>query len=122
MKNIFTLLLAGLVTILLLFGLTWMVQGNEFFMYKVFAPKKEQVRREVFEQTKSYKQGMVQEISNMQFEYEQASPEHKAALAKIILHRAADYPENELPTDLRIFISSLKERTYVNEESSSTRY
>ena len=50
----------------LMFGLTWAVQGNDFFMYKVFAPKYEQVRRTTFEQSKAYNQGMVQELQNMQ--------------------------------------------------------
>ena len=97
---------------MVLFSLMWMIQGNAFFMYKFFAPKQEQVRREVFEETKSYRQGMVQELQNMQFEYVKASPEHKSALRGIILHRAADFPPNDMPYDLAMFINQLKnERT-----------
>lgn len=91
-----------------MFGLTWAVQGNDFFLYKVFAPKYEQVRRVTFEQSKAYRQGMVQELQNMQFQYEQADEDHKAALASIILHRAADFPEDDMPRDLRNFINELK--------------
>jgi hypothetical protein len=47
-------------------ALTWIVQGNDFFMYKVFAPEYEKVRRQTFEETKSYRQGMTQELENMQ--------------------------------------------------------
>ena len=100
--GIFLLVLIGIM------GLTWILQGNNFFMYKVFAPKQEQVRREVFEQTKSYRQGMVQELQNMQFEYVKADKEHQAALATIILHRSADFPEEDLPPDLRSFIQKLR--------------
>jgi len=89
-------------------ALTWIVQGNDFFLYKAFAPKYEAARRETFEQTKAYNQGMVQELQNMQFEYVKADKAHKAALASIILHRAADYPEDKLPADLRNFIRELK--------------
>ena len=89
-------------------GLGWLGAGNEFFLYKYFAPKMEQVRRETFEQTKSYNQGMIQELQNMQFEYIQASNEHKMALRSIILHRAADYPVDKMPVDLRQFIQQLK--------------
>lgn len=93
-------------------GLTWIAQGNSFFLYKVFAPKTEAVRREIFEQSKAFNQGMVQELQNMQFEYTKASPEHKEALASIILHRAADYDEAKLPPDLRDFVRQLRrERT-----------
>ena len=106
--------IAGFVSVVVLgvvvfiLGITWIAQGNNFFLYKVFAPKYEQVRRETFEQTKSYNQGMVQELQNMQFEYVKAGAEHKIALAAIILHRAADYPEDSMPPDLRQFVQQLK--------------
>ncbi len=98
----------SLIAIVLGLGLTWAIQGNEFYLYKVFAPKQEEVRREVFEQTKSYRQGTIQELQNMEFEYLSAKPEAQAALADIILHRAADYT-GPLPPDLQQFISKLKE-------------
>ena len=89
--------------------LSWFFQGNDFFMYKLFAPRYEQVRRETFEQTKSYNQGMIQELSAYQFEYVKADPAHKPALASIILHRSADFPAENMPPDLRIFINELKQ-------------
>lgn len=98
----------GVLALILMLGLTWVVQGNGFFLYKVFAPKYEQVRRETFEETKSYNQGMVQELQNMQFQYVQAKPEQKATLASIILHRVADYDGERLPPDLREFIAQLR--------------
>ncbi len=91
------------------FGLIWLIEGNDFFLYKYFAPKEENVRREVFENTKSYKDGMVQELQNMQFEYIKADSTHKTALASIILHRAAEIDETKLPQDLRTFIDKLKD-------------
>ena len=99
------LIVASMLAVL---GLSWVVMGNEFFLYKFFAPKQEQVRREVFEQTKSYRQGMIQELENMQFQYVQADDEHKKALKFMILHRAADFPQDDMPSDLRSFVQSLK--------------
>jgi hypothetical protein len=100
--------------ILGIFAVIWIIQGNDFFLYKVFAPQYEQARRETFEKSKAYNQGMIQELQNMQFEYIKATPEHKDALASIILHRAADYDLDKLPKDLREFIQKLKaERTGV---------
>lgn len=100
--------LSVLGSLVLVLGLVWIAQGNDFFLYKVFAPKYEQVRRETFEQSKAYNQGMVQELQNMQFEYVKASPEQQKALASIILHRAADYDVNKLPPDLAEFINQLR--------------
>lgn len=91
-----------------LLALTWALTGNDFFLFKVFAPKYEQVRRETFEQSKAYNQGMVQELQSMQFQYESASAEHKAALRSVILHRAADYPADKMPADLLAFVQTLK--------------
>ncbi len=102
--------------LIVVLALGWAVQGSNFFMYKVFAPEYEQVRRETFEESKAYNQGMIQELQNMQFEYVQASDEHKAALADLILHRAADYDMDDVrvPSDLQAFVNQLKrERTTV---------
>lgn len=91
-------------------ALSWVFTGNDFFLYKVFAPQQEKVRRDVFEQSKAYNQGMVQELQNMQFDYVKATPEQKDALASIILHRVADFnlDQPQVPADLRQFIQQLK--------------
>jgi hypothetical protein len=89
-------------------GVGWCGRANGLWMDKTFAPKEEQVRKQTFEESKAYNQGMVQELQNMQFEYIKAKPEQQAALASIILHRAADYDADKLPTDLRSFINKLK--------------
>ena len=108
MKKI--LIIAGCVigALALSLGFGWVSAGNDFFLYKFFAPRQEAVRRQVFEQTKSYNQGMIQELQNMQFEYVKADPAHQAALRSIILHRAADFDESRLPEDLRAFIKDLR--------------
>lgn len=97
--------------LVLILGLTWVGQGNDFFLYKVFAPKYEQVRRETFEQSRAFNQGMVQELQNMQFEYVKATPEQKEALASVILHRSSGYnlDDSIVPIDLRVFIAQLKQ-------------
>lgn len=104
----------GVIGLCLFLGLIWIIQGNNFFMYKVFGIKYENTRREIFEQSKAYNQGMIQELQNMQFEYIKANKDQKQALASIILHRSADYDVNKLPSDLREFITKLKteERGY----------
>ncbi len=100
--------LLGLGALLTILGLTWLIQGNQFFLLRVFGPAEEAVRRETFEQSKSYRQGMVQELQNMQVEYLKASPEHRQALRGIILHRTADFDAEAMPPDLRQFIRGLR--------------
>ena len=107
--KVFVQIAAVFITVVLVMaGAGWIVEGNQFFLYQYFAPKTEAVRRETFEQSKAYRQGLVQELQNMQFQYEQASPEHRSALRSIILRRVADVPDDALTTELRIFISTLR--------------
>lgn len=98
----------GLLVLVGLFALGFVIQGEDFFMYKFWAPKYEQARRETFEQTKSYTQGTIQELQNMEMEYIKGTADQKDAMRSIILHRAADFGEDRLPPDLRSFIISLK--------------
>lgn len=93
---------------LALIALVWVIQGSDFFLYKVFAPKYEAARRETFEQSKAYNDGMAQELRAMQMEYIKATPDQQTALASVILHRVDGYPEDQLPEDLRTFVNDLK--------------
>jgi hypothetical protein len=88
--------------------LIWLVQGDDFILYRYFSLKYEQTRRGVFEQSKAYRQGMVQELENMRFSYETADSTHRQALASLILHRASDFDESALNPDLRDFIHKLR--------------
>jgi hypothetical protein len=85
----------------------WGVTYHELIFQSFFNPKFEDVRRNTFERSKSFRTGAVQELQNMQFEYVKASPEHKKALADIIRHRALEVPADAMPTDLQSFISNL---------------
>ena len=103
---------AGVGVLVAILALSWVLMGNEFFLYKYFAPKQEAVRRQVFEQSRAFNQGMVQELQNMQFEYvKQVDPAAKVALASVILHRASGYNLDDpiVPADLRSFIAKLKQ-------------
>ncbi|CAB4152694.1 hypothetical protein UFOVP602_19 [uncultured Caudovirales phage] len=95
----------GVVFYCLLLG--WILAANGIAMGAIFSPLQEQVRRETFEQSKAYNDGMVQEIRAMQFEYIKADADHKIALASVIKHRIAGYPENNFPSDISSFIRSL---------------
>jgi hypothetical protein len=110
MRDTITLVMSCVAALVLILTVVWIVQGNDFFLYKVFAPQYEQTRREVFEQSKAYNQGMIQELLNMQQEYLRASTEHQQALKSIILHRSADFnlDQPQVPAFLRAFIQELQ--------------
>jgi hypothetical protein len=87
--------------------LSWGIAYHELFFTSFFAPKYEDVRRNTFERSKSFRTGAIQELQNMQFEYIKAAPEHKKALAGVLRHRALEVPADAMPSDLQSFISNL---------------
>lgn len=87
--------------------LGWGITYHELLFTSFFAPKFEDVRRNTFERSKSFRTGAVQELQNMQFEYIKADPAHKKALADVIRHRAAEVPADAMPADLQSFIYNL---------------
>lgn len=93
--------------ILALIALGWIFTGNDLMMQKVFAPAREQVRRDTFETSKAYRDGVVQEIRAMQFEYLKADDAHKAAMGPVIRHKLAGVPADALPSDLQQFVVEL---------------
>ncbi len=103
-KIVGVILLATIVVL----GLSWAFTGNDFFLYKVFAPKMEQVRHDTFKQSQAYNDGMASQLENMQFKYAQADAEAKGALAPIILHTVGAYDTTKLPPDLQAFVSKVK--------------
>jgi hypothetical protein len=105
----FKLIMVIIGGILLLFAIMWGLALHNIAFQSVFRPMQENVNRQVFENTKSYNQGMIQELQNMQFEYLRTTDkEGKASMATVILQRAADFPPERLPSDLRSFIENIK--------------
>ena len=101
-------ILVFLAVIVITIAISWVSMGNEFFLYKVFAPKQEAVRREVYENTNSYNRGMAQDLVNMEAQYIVATDEQKLALGSLILRRVADYDETKLKKETRAFISQVR--------------
>lgn len=99
----------GFVVIAGLFGLTWVVQGNDFFLYSVFAPKYEQVRRSTFEQSRAFNEGMAQELQRMWLDYQHATdPGEKAAIRSLVTHRVAGYEVDNIQNpQLRGFVRQM---------------
>lgn len=95
-------------TFVLALGLSWLAQGNESFLFRVFAPRMEQARRETFEQSKAYNEGMAQELRRMQGEYVRATPDQKSALASVIRHQTAGYDESKFSPDLQAFLNEIR--------------
>jgi hypothetical protein len=108
MKTAFLSFVAFICFLAVMLGLSWVIQGNDFFLYRYFAPKVVAVQRQVFEQSYSYNSGMARDLQNARLEYIKATPEEQAAIASVILQRFAGYDETQLPLDDRAFLEQLR--------------
>lgn len=94
--------------LLALAALVFIGQALDFGLFKTFAPKYEQVRRNTFEQSQAYNEGMRRDLESIRNDYlASTDPSAKAALRATFIHRAEGYP-NELPADLQAFYQRLK--------------
>lgn len=77
--------------------------------YKFFAPKEENIRREVFEQTQSYVHGKIQDLAKYQNEYNDADTDEKEVIRQLIIVRFAEFDETKIkPITLRSFLISMR--------------
>lgn len=90
--------------LVLMFGLSYYYLSLNRF----FAPKQEELRRQVFEQSNSYNAGMLRDLENIEMQYNAASPEAKAGLKAIAIHRFSVYPAESLTPHLASFYNQLK--------------
>ena len=86
-----------LMFVLQLAGLEW---------FKFFQPRKENIRREVFEATKSYTHGKIQDLGKYYEEYQSTdNPEDKTAIEAVIKMRYAEFDETKINSaTLRSFL------------------
>ncbi len=109
-------ILAGLISIVLLFVfLGALGLGGRYVNMKVegwFAPQEQNIKREVFENTKSYNEGKEQELVKYKFEYDKAKAKKDEATVKAIKSAVrtafADYEEDRLSPELRDFVNQCK--------------
>lgn len=87
----------------------WMSYGNDFFLYKFFAPRQEAVRRQVFEQSRAYNEGVIQNLQSYMMNYNSAeTQQQKDGLRAIILHETSTYDADHLPPHLATFLRQIR--------------
>lgn len=61
----------------------------------------------IFKQSEPFIDGQIRELTRLQLQYEDADEGHKKALRSLILTEASTINEDELPANLRGFLSKL---------------
>jgi len=88
--------------------LGFFVTGGELAIYKFWAPKIEDARREVFEETQSFVHGKNTYIARLQLQYESAEGEQKEAIRRLVLEEASTISDENLTPSNRAFIRRLR--------------
>jgi len=102
-----TLWLHGPRLIFVLVSFVFMIGLGGFWITKYFAPRQEALRREVYEESKSYRDGTIRDLDNLRLEWMRAEGAHKTAIAATARHRAADFPRDELPERVREWLGEI---------------
>lgn len=98
--------------ILVLVALVGFILGATELGFEInahFWPKYAQLQQTVFENTKTYNDGMVRDLENLKQEYDRASADQRAMLRDTIIHRFSVYKDQRLPDHLHNFYIQLRD-------------
>lgn len=93
----------------LIVGLSFGAVKLRLEVMRMYGAEVESVKTDIYRENKSYVEGTVRELRNLQVDYLKAADEHKPALRSLILHRANELDWDRQPSDVREFLHSLKD-------------
>lgn len=102
--------LLSILSIIFLFALIWGLSYHEIIFMRFFKPRRENVNRKVFEETKAYVHGKTQDLAKYYEEYQKAkSPENKQIIKNVIKMRFAEFNSENLNNyQLKQFLISVR--------------
>jgi hypothetical protein len=94
-----------------LFALVFGVGVVSYVAKGTFMPWAEEIRRETFEQSTSFVQGKITQLSRYRLDYTTADSTQQCALRFAALHEATTMDRTTVPEHLAIWITNLEEDT-----------
>lgn len=76
---------------------------------RMYGTELESVKTDIYRENKSYVEGTIRDLRELQVDYAKATDSQKESLAGLILHRANELDWDRLPGDVRTFLNELKE-------------
>jgi len=102
-------LLIVIASIVGLFALIFLANEFSIFGTKFWGVRKENAKREVFEQTQSYVEGKRQELIKLHHEWNKASDDEKIAIEATIRMSFANFDESKIEQpELYSFLKNIK--------------
>jgi len=103
------LIIRGVIAIVGLMALIFILELFGLGMFKFFGPKKENIRREIFENTKSFTHGKIQDLAKFYQEYQKADPDGTETLRAVIQSEFSDFDAEKIQNyKLRQFLIKMR--------------
>jgi len=97
--------LGGFSGLIVFIALILALDYGSFIWDNIMKPKRENLRRDVFEETKSYNQAKIQQIAKYKFEYNKAeNDDTKIVIKAVVRNTFTDYDIDNLPNNLKFFV------------------
>jgi hypothetical protein len=104
--KVFLIILGVLVALV---GLPWLIQGNDFYLTKMFAPKMEQVRYDTFKQSKSHIEGNIDDLRQDYRIWIKGDAEQRSMIRTGVIQKMDKIDEKTLPSDLYEWVQKLRQ-------------
>lgn len=106
-----TVVLSIIGIIVLVFIMGWVTEGNNFFMYKYFAPKQAEAERQVYKHGNTYIQGNVQRLATLcaSLKDPNTTADHRSMINDMISHEFADWNLQDVPDYLQSCLANSHE-------------
>lgn len=107
--KIFGYIITGILGLVAFIALLFVLEIGGLQWKKFFAPQHENVRREVFKETRSFNEAKLQELTKYRLEYMRAKDDlEKSAIASTVRLSFADYDKDKLPYELQVFVEEVQ--------------
>lgn len=110
MKQAWVLVVGTIVGIAALVSLVFLFESVEVKRAKTFDPLHEEARRETFEQSRAYREGIAQDLQSMQIEYARSTPDQKETIESVVLDRYAGAPMDAFSVSQQAFLSEIRRK------------
>lgn len=108
MKDIAAVFGVLLLVVALIAGIAFGGPWLKLQVMRMYGTELESVRTDIYRENKSYVEGTIRDLRELQADYVKATPSQQEALRSLILHRANELDWDRLPSDVRGFLNDLK--------------
>lgn len=96
------------VVVALIVGVAFGVPALRLQVMRMYGTELESVKTDIYRENKSYVEGTIRDLRELEVDYAKADDSQREALASLILHRANELDWDRLPSDVRDFLDELK--------------